>query len=97
MTEETIPSFLLKTPEMPAPDSRATELGAMLLAAVAEATKPLMNRIAELEELAEALAADFHRFESDFEDTVEKQIESALESLEVEVSAEIQTNSRRYR
>ena len=96
MTEETIPNFLLKTAEPAVAIVRvppaAAELGAMLLAAIDSVTKPLVDRITELEILVAGLSANFDNFESETEDRMEKMIESALDELEVEVSAELKTS-----
>lgn len=96
MTEETIPNFLLKTaePAVAAPQvpPTAAELGATLLAVIDSVTRPLVARITELEILVAGLSTNFDNFESETEDLMEKLIETALDQLEVEVSAEIKTH-----
>lgn len=85
--EATVPSYLLAK----RPVDLATALGAMLLEAISKATEAFEARIKDLESevcvLKEELAM--------VEDNVDAAIEKALDNLEVEVTAEV--NTRRYR
>lgn len=68
------------------PSAMALVIAEALEQAIAEATKVLHERIAALEVQVADCAKDLERLETAIPDEVENQIDSALESLSVELT-----------
>ena len=87
MTTETIPSFLLKT-EVPVTPTLVLDLSALLQAAVSTATKPLEDRITELEPSLSVTQGELAALENDI-----AEIEKAIDGLDIEVEATIRNRN----
>lgn len=92
MTTETIPSFLLKT-EVPVTPTLVLDLSALLQAAVSAATKPLEDRITELETRLSVTEGELAVLENDIAAEIEKEIEKAIDGLDIEVEATIRNRN----
>ena len=92
MTTETIPSFLLKT-EVPVTPTLVLDLSALLQAAVSAATKPLEDRIAELETRLSVTEGALAVLENNIAAEIEKAIEKAIDGLDIEVEATIRNRN----
>lgn len=88
MTTETIPSFLLKT-EVPVTPTLVLDLSALLQAAVSAATKPLEDRIIELETSLSVTQGELAVLEND----IAAEIEKAIDGLDIEVEATIRNRN----